>query len=123
MAALYVPEEIGLYREGHRFAGWNTAADGSGVTFAAGMLPEELWADGDAVTLYALWAPILPGDANGDGRRNNHDLALLQRYLAGWQVTVCADADVNADGAVNNQDVGLLQRILNEWDWKENAGC
>lgn len=111
---LCTPEEIGLYREGHRFAGWNTAADGSGVTLAAGMLPEELKATGDTVTLYAVWIPLIPGDADGNGRLNNRDLGLLQQYLNDWDVTVSAEADVNGDGVVNNRDLGLLQRALND---------
>ena len=114
MAALWTPEEMGLYREGHRFAGWNTAADGSGVTYAAGMLPEELWADGDTVTLYAMWTLIVPGDADGDGRLSNRDLGLLQQWLNGWEVTLADEADINGDGALNNKDLGLLQRALNE---------
>ena len=112
---LCVPDEVGLYREGYRFAGWNTAADGSGVTFAAGMTPEELCADGVAVTLYALWREPIRGDVDGDGRLNNRDLALMQRHLGGWDVAVTAEADVDGNGTVNNRDLGLLQRVLNGW--------
>ena len=119
--ALCVPEEIGLYREGYRFAGWNTAADGSGVTYAMGMTPEELWSDGAVVTLYALWNPIVLGDADGNGRLNNRDLALMQRYANGWEVEVTAEADMDGDGAVNNRDLGLLQRTLNGWKEEEET--
>lgn len=126
--SLCAPEEIGLYREGYRFGGWCTAADGTGVVFAAGMTPEELYADGDTVVLYALWNPIIPGDVDGDGQRNNRDLARLQQHINGWEVTVTEDADVNGDGEVNNRDVALLQQLLNGWDvapeaeWKEKVG-
>ncbi len=113
---LCVPEEIGLYREGYRFAGWGTAADGTGVVFAAGMTPEELCAEGDTLVLYALWKPILRGDVDGDGRLNNRDLARLQQYINGWEVTVTEDADVNGDGTLNNRDLALLQQMLNGWD-------
>ena len=59
----------------------------------------------------------LPGDANGDGDINNRDLALLQQYINGWEVTVDADAmDVNDDGDVNNRDLALLQQYINGWD-------
>ena len=116
---LCTPEEIGLYREGYRFMGWCTTADGSGVTYGAGMTPEELCAEGDTVVLYALWSPILLGDANGDGERNNRDLALLQQYLNGWDVTVTEDADINGDGELNNRDQALLQQQLNGWITEE----
>lgn len=108
------PAEVGLYRDGYRFGGWNTAADGSGVAYADGMTAQELCPDGgDTVTLYAVWNPIVPGDADGNGRLNNKDLGLLQRYLNGWDITLCPEADMNGDGAVNNKDLGLLQRALN----------
>ena len=60
---------------------------------------------------------IIPGDADGDGRVNNRDLGLIQRYLNGIDVSdknfeVLA-ADLNADGKVNNRDLALLQRQLN----------
>ena len=38
-------------REGYAFAGWNTAADGSGASYAAG----EAYTTDDDVTLYAQW--------------------------------------------------------------------
>lgn len=43
-------------RQGYKFAGWNTAADGSGTTYAAG---SSYTAPSD-VTLYAKWTPITP---------------------------------------------------------------
>ena len=113
-------EEMGLTREGYRFAGWNTAADGSGVAWCEGMTPDALCPDTAAtVTLYAQWIPILPGDADGDGRVNNRDLGLLQQYLNDWEVVVTAEADMNADGKLNNRDLGLLQRYLNDWKTEE----
>lgn len=43
-------------RAGHAFAGWNTAADGSGTSFADGTSVVNLSAeDGAGVTLYAQW--------------------------------------------------------------------
>ena len=59
----------------------------------------------------------IPGDANGDGKVNNKDLGLLQRYLNEWNVVLNKDTmDVNDDGKVNNKDLGLLQQHLNEWN-------
>lgn len=56
----------------------------------------------------------LPGDADGNGRLNNRDLALLQRYLNQWAVTLQEDAmDLDDNGTLNNRDLILLQRMLN----------
>lgn len=107
--------QLQLHKEGHRFAGWCTAADGTGVMWTAGMMPEELCADeSQTVTLYALWIPLIPGDVDGNGRLNNRDLGLLQQKINGWDVTVSAEADINGDGALNNRDLGLLQQTLNK---------
>ena len=58
-----------------------------------------------------------PGDADGDGKLNNKDLALLQQYLAAWSVTVdAAAADVYGDDKLNNKDLALMQRYLAGWD-------
>ena len=117
MEATCLPEDVGLYRTGHRFVGWNTAADGSGVTRQAGMTPADLCADGaDAVTLYAMWMAPMRGDANGDGAVNNRDLALLQQYINKWEVQVSPEADLNGDGEMNNRDLALLQQIINGWN-------
>ena len=43
-------------RTGYKFAGWNTAADGSGTTYADGKKVRNLASDG-TVTLYARWKP------------------------------------------------------------------
>ena len=57
---------------------------------------------------------VTPGDLNGDGSLNNRDLALLQKYLNEWDVTVVEAAlDVNLDGKINNRDLSTLQKILN----------
>ena len=64
---------------------------------------------------YATAPTILPGDANGDGKLNNRDLGLLQRYLNGFSVTIDATAaDLNSDGKLNNRDLALLQKMLNQ---------
>lgn len=54
------------------------------------------------------------GDANGDGRVNNRDLASLQQYINKWDVTVDeTNADVNGDLQLNNKDLSLLQQAVN----------
>ena len=58
-----------------------------------------------------------PGDINGDGTINGKDVAVLRRYLAGWDVEVNElAADVNGDGIVNGKDVALIRRYLAGWD-------
>ena len=57
------------------------------------------------------------GDLSGDGNINNRDLAMMQQYLNGWDVTADETAaDVNGDGNVNNRDLAMLQQFLNGWD-------
>ncbi|MBQ3288866.1 MAG: InlB B-repeat-containing protein [Kiritimatiellae bacterium] len=46
-------------RPGYTFAGWNTAANGSGTSYADGETVSDLtYEDGGLVTLYAQWTPI-----------------------------------------------------------------
>ena len=62
-------------------------------------------------------ADYISGDVNDDGRINNKDAGLLQRYLSDWDVVIDEMAsDVNRDGKLNNRDLALLQRYLNGWD-------
>ena len=57
-----------------------------------------------------------PGDVNDDGYINARDIALLQRYVAGWTVTINEDAaDLNGDGIPNAKDIALLQRLVAGW--------
>ncbi len=66
------------------------------------------------VTLTAIAPAVEPGDVNGDGKVNNRDLGLLQKYLNGSAVTIDTDAaDLYDDGKINNRDLGLLQKKLN----------
>ena len=58
--------------------------------------------------------PVLSGDADGNGKLNNRDLGLLQRYINDYPVTVdVVAADMDGNGKLNNRDLGLLQRLLN----------
>ena len=58
---------------------------------------------------------VVSGDANGDGKVNNRDLALLQQYLNDVDVTIELNAcDMTGDGKLNNRDLGVLQQLLNQ---------
>ena len=60
---------------------------------------------------------MVRGDADGDGKLNNRDVAALQRYLNGWDITIYVEAvDMNADGKLNNQDLVLLIRYTVGWE-------
>ena len=60
---------------------------------------------------------ILYGDADGNGKINNRDLGLLQKYLNDDDVDIDLEAmDVDDNGRVNNRDLGLLQKYLNDDD-------
>src|SRR5699024_10520410 len=55
----------GFTRTGYAFTGWNTAADGSGTSYADAADYTVTPATGDAtVTLYAQWGPSIQDFAN-----------------------------------------------------------
>ena len=58
------------------------------------------------------------GDTNGDGAFNMFDLAIMQRYLCGWNIypVYAETADVDLTGSLNLQDLALIQRKLCGWD-------
>ena len=83
--------------------------------------PNGGWPGADIDTVCGLntqnLIPRDTGDVNGDDAINAKDIALLQRYVAGWAVLVDETvADVNRDGAVNAKDIALLQRYVAKWD-------
>lgn len=46
-------------RNGYRFAGWNTRADGTGLSYEEGQTVQNLYdIENRAVTLYAIWEPV-----------------------------------------------------------------
>ena len=60
---------------------------------------------------------VVYGDVNGDGKINNRDLGMFQKYLNGSAVDIdLVAADVYADGKINNRDLGMLQKYLNGSD-------
>ena len=57
------------------------------------------------------------GDANGDGKVDNRDVADMLRSEAGWKDVAIdeSQADLNQDGVVDNRDIALLLRRLAGW--------
>lgn len=77
----------------------------------------QTYAEEKGITFVAKSEEVVSGDTSGDGKVNMKDLALLQQYLNGWDVSIDEDAaDVNGDGKVNMKDYALLQQYLNGWD-------
>ena len=76
-----------------------------------------LWVNGNQPLFQATWVYELPGDVDDNGKVNNRDLGLLQKYLNDDDVTIDLTlADMNGDGKVNNRDLGKLQHRLNNED-------
>ena len=95
-----------LERTGYLFAGWNTKADGSGITCSAG----DTFTISDNITLYAKWTPILVLANNLDnssaisaaaasGKYHNVTLADRTLYLDGtWNTLVLPFNLASLDG-------------------------
>ena len=110
-----------LARTNYTFGGWNTAANGAGITYAAGAT--NFVPTGD-VTLYAQWnttitynangatAGTAPGDTTAKGDAANTTLAskgTLARdkfNFAGWNTLANGTGTLYAAGATNYQSTG-----------------
>ena len=56
----------------------------------------------------------LKGDVDGNGVINMKDLATLQRYVNGWDVTINeSNSDLDDSVSINMKDVAALQRLIN----------
>ncbi len=110
-------------RDGYAFAGWNTAADGSGTFYADSAEVADLaLTDGAAVTLYAQWAARYtvafdanaPEDASTSVTGSTSALSMIAGQpsnlpacgfalpgyrFAGWNTAADGSGDAYADGA------------------------
>ena len=107
-------------------AGWYTSTEWEEVTLEFTTLSSTLWLNFcgggtgipeeayiDDVTITCLdedWEIPMP---------TMRDVALLQRYLNGWDVEMPLYADNNGDGEIDNKDLVLLVRFLNGWFWSD----
>ena len=95
-------------RGGYRFVGWNTAADGSGTSYADGasLTPTA------NVHLYAQWERDY--DINDDGVEDINDIGFILSVSAGNTTDATAvqlaKADLNNDGVVDGFDAAELDR-------------
>lgn len=96
--------------EGYRFTGWNTAKDGSGISFDV-EYTFKLTAD---INLYAQWSLIISyGDVNKDGIISEDDYLLIEKHINGENILVdnsLINADVNNDGMVDLVDVDIVKQ-------------
>ncbi|MBQ2862757.1 MAG: leucine-rich repeat protein, partial [Clostridia bacterium] len=69
-------------------------------------------------TIALIVVDAAAGDMDADGRYTNADIALLVRYLSGWDIWsdggFASLSDVNADGKVNNRDALSLIKTVYE---------
>ena len=99
-----------LLKTGYKFAGWNTAADGSGTSYLAGntlVVGASITAD---ITLYAKWTvQILDIDGN-----NRYDAAtdgvILLRYLFGFTGNALTAGALSVD-AMRTDPAQILQYL------------
>ena len=86
---------------------------GAGALFLAGAVLLTAFFRGYPASADAA-AAILPGDADGNGRADENDAALLRMYLLGEadRETLFPGADYDGNGTVDARDLVLLQRAL-----------
>jgi|GEM_PF-1334985 len=95
----------GFIKKGYRLTGWNTKADGSGTSYAAGEEVQNLTTENDAdITLYARWdryAATLSG-FEGKAVVSGRDMAPGEKFSFG--ISAADDATKNA---VSDGDIEL----------------
>ena len=102
-------------REGCSFAGWNTAADGSGTAYAAGDVADDIAEAGASVTLYAQWEAsgfTISAEAGEHGSIQADGAAVEGATVDAGDsltLTIVADADYAvADVVVDGESVGAV---------------
>jgi len=79
--------------------------------------------NGEKITFEAATSSItvidyIVGDIDNDGEVTDWDSIILNRYLAGWDVTIdiLESADIDRDGEITDWDSIMLERYLAGWD-------
>ena len=87
-----------LVRTGYVFGGWNTLANGTGTSYAAGS--GTLVMGSANVTLYATWIPTFTVRYNGNGNTEGSVPADPTAYISGQNVNVLSnDGDLRKGGS------------------------
>lgn len=101
-------------RENYYFNGWNTAADGSGTSFADGMAkPNVSGVSGAAITLYAQWAgnQYAINYAGMEGATPGSDYPLIHTYGTATAISDPTKTGYTFDGWQINQESGLIKSL------------
>lgn len=101
---------------GHSYKGVQTKAP---TTTSEGVMTYTCTKCGNSYTqsIPKLTVTAKKGDVDGNNSVNLDDLALLQQYLAGWNVKInTTNANVDGDKDVDMDDLALLQQYLAGWN-------
>lgn len=94
-------------------SGYGTNKEGEGKVFL------EVGGVHTSFSITVVQPPVLPGDANGDGKVSLLDATLMLQLIAYWDVgtDVNGDAvDVNGDGKMSLLDVTSVLQYIAGWD-------
>jgi len=92
-ASVTTASGTGLTKSGYTFAGWNTAANGSGTTYAAST--SGAFSFSGAITLYAKWTGNVTYSVNGGSGTAPTD---ANNYLSGASVTTASGSGLSYTG-------------------------
>ena len=93
----------GLTRIGYRFTGWNTAPEGTGMTYLAGAT----YSADEGVTLYAQWEAVDAVTFSRDGAVNSRDTVQLTPPKAEVTIYYSTDGGQNWQQGQLNQSVTI----------------
>ena len=128
----------GFVRSGYAFAGWNTAADGSGTTYTNQEVISGLaTSNGATVTLYAMWSESVyrvQFNANGGtgsmaiqslevGKNetlNSNTFTYTKHVFVGWNTAANGSGTSYANEAIVKDIAGLNETITLYAQWKES---
>lgn len=104
----------GLTKTGYTFAGWNTAADGSGTSYSSG----QAFTMGNAnVTLYARWTAVGGGgNGNGGGIGENSSTPSSERD----DTDIIVNGETKGNAATSTTEAGANGQITTPVTLDEN---
>lgn len=94
-----------------------TAANAEGLTVDSKTISIVNAVTDNTITLTFEASARLPGDVNGDGKVDGRDALLLEKYLAGYEVTIIEEnANVTGDTRIDGRDALQLEKYLAGYD-------
>ncbi len=115
----------GFSRTGYTFSGWNTKADGSGISYTNGAtFTVSAYETRSEITLYAQWSPNDSGSGSGGGSGGNnsgitiaraYELAYTQHGKGMYEETAYGNGvyEEVTDGNYKNFDVRFAMQDIN----------